>query len=114
MSKPTAFTAPMAACTSMAAAGNARSPDEVASTIRSISFGSIPASDTALFAASTARAQVPISFDTLLSQIPVLSRIHASSVSRNSMRSLFVTTVSGTYEPIPMIFVVMSDSRFSV
>ena len=50
----------------------------------------------------------------LSSQIPVLSRIHASSVSKNSMRSLFVTTVSGTYEPIPMILVVMSDSRFSV
>ena len=67
--------------------GNARSGEEVATITISISSGEMPASAIARFAASVANAEVPSLVETCLAPIPVRSRIQASFVSRNFVKS---------------------------
>src|SRR5688572_24227140 len=74
---------------------------------KSISCGVVPARSMAILLASTPMVVVvsPVRSAYLLSLMPVLSCIHSSLVSIYFNRSLFVTTVFGTYIPIPAIFV---------
>ena len=99
--------APIFACTSQAPLGKQESGDEVAKRIRSISSGAIPACSMALAAAFAAISDVLSSVAIRLSPMPVRLRIHSSFVSTIFDRSSFVTICSGTYEPVPIILVVI-------
>ncbi len=70
--------------------------------IASTSFGSSFASSRARCDARSARSEVASpSATTRRSRIPVRSTIHWSFVSTSFSRSAFVTTFSGTNEPVP-------------
>ena len=74
----------------------------VATMIRSISEPSSPASASASRAAGRQRSESACSGSAMRrSRIPVRSRIHSSFVSIIFERSSFVSTLSGTCEPMP-------------
>src|SRR5271168_671091 len=103
--KPHAPFAPSRSCTRHAVAGNIMSGVTLATTIISISSGSVPVWASTLFAASVARcdAATPVSA-TCSSRIPVRVRIHSSLVSTSFSRSRFVITRGGAYPATPVIF----------
>ena len=75
--------------------------------MRSISFLSISARSIAILAALTPIVAVVLPSPFLMwrrSSVPVRSMIHSCEVSIIDIKSSLVTTFSGTYMPIPIIF----------
>ena len=99
-----ALLAPRANWTRHATEGMGISGVRVPTIIRSRSLPSIPAISRALFEAKMARSELfSPSSAMCLSLIPVLVVIHSSLVSIIDSRSLFVRTLFGTKEPVPII-----------
>src|SRR6266436_2719030 len=104
-SKPQAFFAPMRSCTRQAVAGKNMSGVTLASTIRSISAGSVLVCASTALAASVAMCEVAVPFSTTWrSRMPVRVTIHSSLVSTIFSRSALVITLGGTYPATPVIF----------
>ena len=88
--------------TEQAVDGNAISGVTVPTTTRSISFACTPAAFRAAFAALEAMSEVGSSTAILRSFMPVRVAIQSSEVSTIFSRSWLVSTLAGTYEPVPM------------
>src|SRR6266446_562293 len=102
MSKAAARFAPIFCWTRHAVAGKGISGVIVAQMIKSISSSRTLACSIARRAASTARSEVHCQSAAMRrSLMPERVTIHSSVVSTIFSRSAFVTTRSGTYEPVP-------------
>src|SRR5271166_2654072 len=95
---------PILACAMHADDGALRSGVDVATMIKSISFGSSSAEAIAFRPAQAARSDVysPGSA-TRRSRIPKVSTIHSGEVGKSRTNSSFVTTLAGTYEPVDLM-----------
>src|SRR2546430_3971329 len=95
----------MRSCTKQAVAGKNMSGVTLASTIKSISVGSVPVSTNNTLAASVAMCEVAVPFSaTWRSRMPVRARIHSSLVATIFSRSALVITLGGTQPATPVIF----------
>src|SRR5271166_1572136 len=95
---------PILACAMHAEDGALRSGVEVATMIKSISFGSSPAEAIASKPAQAARSDVYSSGSAMRrSRIPKVSTIHSGEVGKSPINSSFVTTLAGTYEPVDLM-----------
>src|SRR5919106_1607775 len=109
-----ALRAPSLACRKTAVAGIGMSGDTVPTMIASSSSGRVLAISSARTDALSAMSEVSSPSAAIRrSLIPVRSVIHSSVVSTIFSRSLLVRTLSGTYEPVPMMCVrpIVSVSR---
>src|SRR5271167_3355683 len=95
---------PILACAMHAEDGALRSGVEVATMIKSISFGSSSAEAIAFRPAQVARSDVYSSGSAMCrSRIPKVSTIHSGEVGKSPTNSSFVTTLAGTYEPVDLM-----------
>ncbi len=96
---------PSRAWTRQAVFGNTWSGVVVPSAMKSISDGRTPAAHMARRAAASARSHVvSLAAARCRRAIPVRLRIHSSVVSTMPSSSELVSTLSGRYAPVPMIF----------
>src|SRR5271169_1648968 len=95
---------PILLCAMHADEGTLRSGVDVATMMRSISFGSRPAEAIALSPARAARSDVYSSESaTHRCRIPRVCTIHSGEVGRSPTISSFVRILAGTYEPVDLM-----------
>src|ERR1017187_1532324 len=95
---------PILACAMHADEGALRSGVEVATIIKSISFGSSPAEEIAFRPARAARSDVYSSGSAMhRSRIPNVSTIHSGEVGKFPTTTSFFRILAGTYEPVDLM-----------